>query len=335
MKFADLTYLFLLWIIPALVFFYIYAFKKKNDLIKLFCEDILISKIMPDISFDRQKLKAFLIILAVAFILIALIRPRWGYHWEEVKQKGVDITVVVDVSNSMLAQDVKPNRLKRAKMEIEDLIKIIRGDRLGLVAFAGQSFLQCPLTLDYGAFKLFLDYLDTDLIPVQGTAIGSAIRTAAKGFDKKEKKSKAIILITDGEDHIGDPINAAEEAKKEGIKIYVIGIGSAEGAPIPEPDGGGFKKDETGQLIMTKLDEATLQKIALTTGGSYVRSITGDMDLEKIYIEGIKQELEEKELKSQRRKRFEERFQIFVGLAILMIVLESFISEKKKRVELI
>ena len=326
MKFVDLTYIHLLWIIPVLVYFYIYAFKKKDELIRLFCEDTLIGKIMPDVSRSRQKLKAFLVVLAVIFIVIALVRPRWGYHWEEIRQKGVDIVVVVDVSNSMLAEDVKPNRLKRAKMEIEDLLNIIQGDRIGLIAFAGKSFLQCPLTLDYGAFKMFMDYIDTDLIPMQGTAIGNAIQTAAKAFDKNEKGSKAMILITDGEDHKGNPIKAAEKAKQEGIKIFVIGIGSVGGAPMPEPDGGGFKKDDKGQLIMTKLDETTLQKIALTTGGTYVRSITGDMDLEKIYIEGIKKELEEKELKSQRRKRFEERFQIFIGLALLAILLESFIS---------
>ncbi len=333
MKFGDLTYLFMLWIVPVLILFYIYAFKKKDELIKLFCEDALIGKIMPGVSRNRQKLKALLIVLAVVFIVVALIRPRWGYHWEEVQRMGVDIVVVVDVSTSMLAQDVKPNRLKRAKMEIEDLINILQGDRIGLVAFAGDSFLQCPLSLDYCAFKMFLDYIDTDLIPVKGTAIADAIRKAIDAFDSKKRESKAIILITDGEDHSGDPVKAAEEAKAQGIKIFAIGIGSEGGAPIPEPDGGGFKKDKNGELIMTRLDEATLQKIALTTGGSYVRSITGDMDLEKIYIDGIKKELEARELKSQRRKRFEERFQIFAGIAILILVLESLISEKKKKVE--
>jgi Ca-activated chloride channel family protein len=333
MKFFELKYLFMFWVIPVLIFFYVYAFKKKDELIRLFCEEKLIDRIMPDVNRGRQKLKAFLIVLGVIFIITALLKPRWGYHWEELKRRGVDLVVAVDLSNSMLAEDVKPNRLKRAKMEIEDLINIIQGDRVGLVAFAGESFLQCPLTLDYSAFNMFLDYLDTDFIPVQGTAMDKALKTAVKALESKEKKSKAIILITDGEDHTGNSLKEAEEAKKKGIKIFTIGIGGKGGAPIPAAGGsGGFKKDKAGQLVMTTLDESTLQKIALITGGKYVRSITGDMDLEKIYVEGIKEELEDKELKSQRIKRFEERFQIFIGFAIFFIVLECFLSEKKKRV---
>jgi Ca-activated chloride channel family protein len=334
MNFGSIEYFYLLWLIPVLIIFYIYAFKRKDKLIRLFCEDILIDRIMPDLNRGKEKVKAFIIILSVAFIIFALTRPRWGYHFEELKRKGVDLIVCVDLSSSMMAEDVKPNRLKRAKIEIEDFLKIVHGDRIGLLAFAGRSFLQCPLTLDYSAFKMFLDYLDTDLIPVQGTAIEDALKAAIKALDSKDKNSKAIILITDGEDTIGNPINAAKEAKEKGIKIFTIGIGSKGGAPIPEADGmGGFKKDKRGQLVMTTLDEETLQDIALTTGGKYVRSITGDLDLEKIYIEGIKRELEEKEFKEKKVKRYEERFQLFLGFAIILLVVESFMSEKKKKVE--
>jgi len=207
---------------------------------------------------------------------------------------------------------------------------MLEGDRIGLVTFAGTSFVQCPLTLDYGACKMFLDHIDTDLIPVPGTAIAGVIRTSLKSFIKGERKSKALILITDGEDHEGEPVDAAREAKKEGIKIFPIGVGREGGAPIPLKSGsGGFKKDRRGDMIITHLDEVTLQKIALETGGSYVRSVTGDMDLDKIYLEGIRQHVEQKQLKSTRKRRWEERFQWFVFFALLFISIEFLVSERK------
>jgi len=323
MRFGNLSYLLFLWIVPGVIVFYIYAFRKKAKYIQLFSEKRLFRQLTPDVSRKRQVFKVFLLVLSIIFCVLALIRPKWGFHWEEIKRKGVDIIVCVDVSTSMLAEDIKPNRLERAKRKIHDLINLLQGDRIGLVAFAGVSFVQCPLTLDYGACQIFLDCLDTDLIPVQGTAIGNAIRTATRAFRKGERKSKVIILITDGEDHEGEPLKAAQEAKKEGIKIFAIGIGKEGGAPVPEPNGkGGFKKDSHGELILSKLDEVTLQKIALNTGGSYVRSVTGDMDLEKIYLEDIKKKTEQKELKSARQKRWEERFQWPLFLALLFLLLD-------------
>jgi len=330
MRFGNVTYLLLLWLIPGLILFYIYAFRKKDKYIKMFCEATLFRQLTPEVSRRRQVFKAFLLILCIIFCILALTRPKWGFHWEEIKRKGVDIVICVDVSASMLAEDIKPNRLERAKRKIHDLINLLQGDRIGLVAFAGTSFVQCPLTLDYGACKIFLDYLDTDLIPVQGTALGEAIRTATGSFRKGERKSRVIILITDGEDHEGNPLEAAQVAKKEGIKIFAIGIGKESGAPIPDPNGGGLKKDSGGGLILSKLDEVTLQKIALETGGGYVRSVTGDMDLEKIYLEDIKKNIEQKELESTRRKQWEERFQWPLFLALLFLGLEAFYGEKRK-----
>ena len=333
MKFGNLSYLFFLWLIPALILFYIYSFRKKDKLIRQFCSSELIKKLMPNVSRKRQILKMGFLLVAITFLTIALIRPRWGYHWEDVKRVGVDIIVAIDVSRSMLAEDVKPNRLERAKREIQDLLKMLQGDRIGLVVFSGVSFVQCPLTLDYGAVRMFLDYISPDLIPVPGTAIGEAIKKSAEAFSKEEKKSKALILITDGEDHGGDPVEAAKEAKKTGVKIFTIGVGQEGGAPIPEEEGGGFKKDEAGNMILSKLDETALQKIALETGGSYVRSVTGDMDLEKIYSEDIKTKLEQKELKSTRHKKWEERFQWFILAALFFICGELFFKERvsKKR----
>jgi len=330
MRFGNLPYLLFLWIVPGLILFYIYAFRKKDKYIKLFSDKKLFQQLTPDVSRRRQVLKVFLLLAAISFSVFALIRPKWGFHWEEIKRKGVDIFVCVDVSTSMLAEDIKPTRLERAKRKIHDLINLLEGDRIGLVAFAGISFVQCPLTLDYGACQIFLDYLDTDLIPVQGTAIADAIRTATRSFPKGERKSKVIILITDGEDHEGKPLEAAQEAKKEGINIFAIGIGKPEGAPVPDPSGkGGFKQDSSGGLILSKLDEVTLQKIALETGGSYVRSVTGDMDLDRIYLNDIKVNIEKKELESTRRKRWEERFQWPLLIALLVLSLEAFVSEKR------
>ncbi|MBW2652317.1 MAG: VWA domain-containing protein [Deltaproteobacteria bacterium] len=330
MKFGSWNYLFFLWVIPVMVVFYVYAFRKRDKMLALFCGKELVGELVPDFKKGRRLIKALLILMGIILGIFALTRPQWGFHWEEIKRVGVDVMVAIDVSESMLAEDVKPNRLERAKREVIDLIEMLEGDRIGLIAFAGTSFVQCPLTLDYGACKMFLDYIDTDLIPVPGTAIAEAIRTSLKSFNKRERKSKALILITDGEDHEGEPIDAAKEAKKEGIKIFTIGVGREGGAPIPLKDGsGGFKKDRKGDIIKTHLDEITLQKIALETGGSYVRSVTGDMDLDKIYQEGIKQHVEQKQLKSTRKRRWEERFQWFIFFALLFVSVEFFVSERR------
>ena len=330
MKFGSWNYLFFLWVIPVMVVFYVYAFRKRDKMLALFCGKELVGELVPDFKKGRRLIKALLILMGIILGIFALTRPQWGFHWEEIKRVGVDVMVAIDVSESMLAEDVKPNRLERAKREVIDLIEMLEGDRIGLIAFAGTSFVQCPLTLDYGACKMFLDYIDTDLIPVPGTAIAEAIRTSLKSFNKRERKSKALIIITDGEDHEGEPIDAAKEAKKEGIKIFTIGVGREGGAPIPLKDGsGGFKKDRKGDMVITHLDEITLQKIALETGGSYVRSVTGDMDLDKIYQEGIKQHVEQKQLKSTRKRRWEERFQWFIFFALLFVSVEFFVSERR------
>ncbi len=330
MNFAHSTYIYLFWIIPAFIFFYLYAFRKRDKLIKVFCGETLYPELVPRESRGRQKLKAVLLVSVVTFFIVALMQPRWGFHWEDIKREGVDIMVAIDVSQSMLAEDIKPSRLERAKRKVYDLCQMLEGDRIGLIAFAGTSFVQCPLTLDYGAFKIFLDYLNPDLIPVPGTAIGDAIRAAIKSFNKQERTSKALILITDGEDHESKPLEAAKEAQKDGIRIFTIGVGQEGGAPIPMKDGsGGFKKDERGEMVLSKLDETTLQKIALETSGSYVRSVTGDMDLNKIYKEDIRGKIEKKELRSTRKKRWEERFQWFVFIGILLLGVEFFMRERK------
>ena len=279
----------------------------------------------------RQIWKAVLLIATAAFMLIALLRPQIGTRLEEVTREGLDIIIALDLSTSMLAEDIKPNRLTKAKHEIEGLIDRLQGDRIGLVAFAGASIVQCPLTLDYGAAKIFLDIMDTDLIPRPGTAIGAAIKTAMGAFNEKERKFKVLIVITDGEDQEENAQQLAEDAAKEGIIIYTVGIGSREGVPIPLRQGlvqSGFKKDNQGQVVISKLDEVTLEKIALATNGKYYRATSGEEELDKIYNEIMG--MEKKEFGSLRFTQFEDRFQYLLFIALLLLIIEYFLPERQE-----
>ncbi len=330
MRFGDPFYFYLIWCLVPLIFFMVWGVRKKHQLTQKFCGTPLLSKLVQPGIKKRQQSKLVFIILAILFLFLALTRPRWGYQWEDLHQRGVDVIVALDVSNSMLAEDIKPNRLERAKRKISDLLDMMEGDRIGLVAFAGTSFVQCPLTLDYGAARIFLSAIDTQLIPVQGTALGDAIKTSVKAFRTQEKKSKALILITDGEDQTGKALSAAKSAGEQGVKIYTIGIGGKIGAPIPDSsNNGGFRKNQNGEVIVSKLDETTLQQISLETGGSYVRSVTGDIDLKTIYKDQIKKHIEKKELKSERRKIWQERFQWFIFIALICLIIETCLTEKK------
>lgn len=329
MRFGEPYYFNLLWLVPFLALLYFWARKKKQKLLERFCGSALVPHLAGANLWKVQRNKAALMIASMALMALALTQPQWGYEWEELRQEGVDIIIAIDVSNSMLAGDIKPSRLERAKRKVSDLLQMLDGDRVGLVAFAGTSYLQCPLTLDYAAAAIFLDSIDTDLIPVQGTAIGHAIRTATRAFSQTERKSKALILITDGEDHEGKAMSAAKEAGEQGIIIFTIGIGQEMGAPMPSlKSGRGFKKDKSGEVVVSRLNETLLQKISLATGGSYVRSVTGDMDLNKIYRNDIKKRVDTKELKTSRIKLWQGRFQWFILLALICLTLERGIREK-------
>ena len=265
--------------------------------------------------------------LSIFFCSIALLNPKWGFQWEDIRRRGVDVILAVDVSKSMLAEDLAPNRLVRAKRKILDLLSLVQGDRIGLIAFAGTSYLQCPLTLDYGAFRMFLDLLDTELIPQQGTAIDQAIATAVEAFENSGMKSRALILITDGEEHSGAYLKAAKEAAAKGVRIYTLGIGSPEGHPIPDPSNRGQNlKDQSGNIVFSRLNETILQEIALETGGVYVRATTSDDDLQRIYAKEILEKLELQDLKTVRQKRYEPRFQIFLLLSAFFLCICSFLS---------
>lgn len=331
-RFGNTYYLTLYWLIPALIVFYVLVFKAKKRALQKFGNLELVQKLSQSTKRARQYLKISLLLAAIVFIILALARPQLGTRLEEVKREGVDILVAIDVSNSMLAQDVSPSRLEKAKHEVATLINRLRGDRIGLIAFSGVAFVQCPLTLDYGAAKIFLDIMDPSLIPTPGTAIGQAISKALETFDQRERKYKVLILITDGENHEGDVFNVIEEAERQGVVIYTVGIGTPQGEPIPWDEGSasgrGFKKDRQGQVVITRLDEVTLEKIALQTGGKYFRATSGEEELDQIYESIAK--MEKKELGSLQFSQFEDRFQYFIALAIILLMLEFFIPERVK-----
>lgn len=341
--------LWLLWLVPAAAAFYLYSFRRKRRLLARFASPELLPRLTGGASRPRQVAKALLVLVGFAAALLSLAGIEYGFAWEEVQRRGVDLVVALDVSDSMRVEDAETGgklpRLTRARREIVDLLRLMEGDRVGLVAFAGTAFVECPLTLDYGAAEIFLGALDTDLIPVQGTALAEAIRTSLGAFEglgasegggekaaPSAGSSRAILLITDGEDHEGDVMAAAAEAKAAGVKIFAIGIGRDEGAPIPAPDGG-FRRDARGEMILSRLDEPTLQKVALATGGRYVRSVTGDIDLEQIYAQGIKATLEDRELGSRRRQRWHDRFQWALALALAALMLEPLVPERSRAAE--
>jgi len=332
LKFENPEFLHLLWGVPVILFFFIWVIKHKNKLIARFGKLESLQKMMKQYSVRKRNLKILLILLSYIFFVIAIANPQIGTKLEDVKREGIDIVVALDVSRSMLAEDIKPNRLQKAKHELSQLVDLLQGDRIGLVAFAGIPHVQCPLTLDYSAAKLFLNILDVNLIPQPGTAVGAAIETAVKVFKSEERKHKVLILITDGESHESDPVEAAKEAEQQGVIIYTIGIGSPQGVPIPVYDSrgrqAGFKKDRSGSVVTTKLDVVTLQKIAYQTGGKFFQASTGEAELDEIYKEIS--ELEKKELTSRQFSQYEDRFQIFLAIGLILLLIEILIPEKRR-----
>ncbi|MEM9292950.1 MAG: VWA domain-containing protein [Acidobacteriota bacterium] len=333
LRLGEAQRLWLMWLVPLLAIFFALSAAAAGKRLQRFAEAPTLKRLAQRVSCGKRIFKALLLLLAVSALILTLARPQWGFTWEEVRRQGVDVVVAVDVSDSMLVRDVSSSgtldRLQRAKREIVDLLQILDGDRVGIVAFAGSAFLQCPLTLDYAAAEIFLDAVDSDSIPVKGTNLAAALETSLDAFRGAGHPSRAIILITDGEDHSGRALQAARRAAEEEVRIFTIGIGRDEGAPIPDPRGG-FRRDRSGSIVLSKLDESTLQQIALDTGGSYVRSVTGDVDLEQIYTQGIKAVLEDQELESQQRRRWHERFQWTLLFAIACLMLESLISDRRR-----
>lgn len=332
MRFAHPEFLHSLWLIPLLALFFWGTATQRARQLERFGDAPLVAKLSRSVSRRRQMVKRILVLLALACLGIAAARPQIGTYAVPVQAEGIDLVFVVDTSASMLAEDLKPNRLQRAKHEIATLTDKLHGDRVGLVMFAGASFIQCPLTFDYQAAKLFLDAISVDSISVPGTALEQAIRTALRAFEaSSEGSSRVMLLLTDGENHAGDPLKAAEDASTQGIKIYTIGIGSQKGEPIPlRNDQGelvGYKKDAAGAVIMTKLDQLILEKIAVLTGGQFYQSSAGGLELEKIYgeIAAMEKTVHETRLVTH----YEEQYHYFVGLALFLLVLDTFLTDRK------
>lgn len=331
MRFAGIYYAYLLWLVIALIGFLFWANARKRKALEAFADKSLLAALTASFDARKHKIKQLLIVAALILMVFALMRPQWGFKWQEIKRRGLDILVAVDVSKSMLAEDIKPNRLERAKLALADFVKRLKGDRIGLIAFSGSAFTQCPLTVDYSGFLLSVESLGIDTIPKGGTSISGAIRQAIESYEGGLKKYKVLIIITDGEDHEGDSLKAAESAKDDGIKIFCIGIGTNEGELIPVADESGnkaFLKDRGGSVVKSRLDEATLQKIALATGGSYVRSSSNEFGLDLIYKERLSG-MEKRELESKMAKQHEERFQIPLVIAFLLLAAELLTSDRK------
>lgn len=291
------------------------------------------TRLMPEYSVGKGRVAAVLITLAVTFSVLALARPQWGEEKKKIERKGVDLIFLLDTSLSMLAEDVKPNRIEKSKMEIRNIIQKLRGDRVGMVAFAGTSFLQCPLTLDYSAFLLFVDSISTGYIPTPGTSLSEAILLGLKAFPEESRKYRAMVVFSDGEDHEGGIKEALDIAKKAGVRIYTLGTGGLEGEPIPlrSREGGkaisGYKKDRGGQVVMTRLNQDLLTGVARETGGLYFQATAGEREVDLIlkHLES----LGERRLKERLFTEREDHFQLFLLIAFLLIAGELFLGNKK------
>jgi len=332
-RFAHPEYLYALALIPLVTVFFLLMIRWKSKSLLRFGDPKLVSRLTTSASKNKPFLKFFLFITGYALLVIGLADPQIGTKLEEIKREGVDIIIALDVSNSMKAEDIKPNRLERAKQSISRLIDKLENDRIGIIVFAGQSYVQLPITADYSSAKLFLSNIDTDIIPTQGTAIGSAIELAQSSFPGNDKKHKALIIITDGENHEDDAIEQAKKANEDGIIVHTIGMGSPDGAPIPVYHNGvqvDFMKDHDGQTVLTKLDEITLEKIAAEGKGHYVRATNSDDGLSTILAQINK--MEKKSFGAKEFTDFEDRFQYFLTAGCLLILLELLFSNRKSRI---
>ncbi len=330
-RFAHPNNLYLLLLVPVLIALYYYVGKKRAAALRQFSSLEMMQQLAHDASGKKRILKFSLILISFIFLVIALANPQVGTRMEDVKQEGVDIFIALDVSLSMKAEDVKPNRLEKAKFEIRNLINRLAGDRIGLIVFSGEAYTQFPLTIDYSAANLFLDVVDVESVPNPGTAIGSAIQQAMKSFNFEDPTTKVLIVITDGENNEGDAIDQAKDAAKKGVLVYTIGMGSSQGAPIPMYDGGGrqtdFKRDRSGNVVLTKLDENSLQEIASIGKGKYYHATNAQDELDAIYKDI--NSLQKREFGTKQFTEFDDKFQYFLFAALLLLFVEVMLSDKK------
>jgi len=332
MRFAAPEYLWGLLGLPVLIGLFVLSFRRRRRALEAFGDLRLLKRLSASASLERRMIKASFVVVAALFLILALARPQWGAKLETVTRRGVDVIVAVDTSLSMLAEDVKPNRMAQARAAVGSFMDLLRGDRVGLVAFAGTSYVACPLTLDYTAARMFVDVLDVDLIPVQGTAIADAIQTATAAFRPGERRYKVLVLITDGEDHEGNVAAAAGAAAAEGITIYTVGVGSPGGEPIPlrnaRGDIIGYKEDREHRKVTSRLGETDLETVALATGGRYFRSTPEGLELHRVYEEISR--MDQRSLSGRTMSAYEERYQFPLGTAILFLLVEAALGERRR-----
>jgi Ca-activated chloride channel family protein len=334
-KFAHPQYLYALLAIPVIIILFIGVSYWRKKILKRFGDSRLLKILIPDFSKGWPIVRLILLLCGITFLIFGIADPQVGSKLEEVKRQGIDLVVCLDVSNSMNAQDIKPSRLESAKRSISRLIDQLEGDRIGIVVFAGRAYVQLPITTDYSAARMFLSTINTNVVSAQGTAIEEAIKSAMNSFDFENTHSKAIVIITDGEDHDGDAIKATQEAAEKGVKVFTIGMGLAEGAPIPIMDSRGnitgYRKDKSGNTIITRLDETILQQIASTGNGMYVRANTSRAGLELIYEEINK--MEKTEFDTKMFSDYEHQFQILLMFALAFILIELIVLERKGKLQ--
>lgn len=330
-RFFHSEYLYLLLVVPALAGFFWFVIIARNKASGRFAAPAMFPRLAGTMSSAKRVTRMALLLLATGFLVLGLANPQIGTRMEEVKQEGVDLFIALDVSLSMKAEDLKPNRLERAKQEIRNLVSRLTGDRIGLIVFAGDAFTQFPLTTDYSAANLFLDAVDVDAVPLAGTNIGAAIEQAMESFDPREQTTKVVVIITDGENTEGEVVETAAEAAQQGVLLYTIGMGSPDGVPIPMYDGSGrqtdFKRDRMGQVVVTKLDEVGLEKIAAVGKGKYFRGTTAQDELDEIYRDISA--LQKKEYGVKQFTDYEDRYQWFLAPALLLLLAEVMMSEHR------
>ena len=331
-RFGDEKALMALAVIPLLFLVYWLTGRYQRRQLAKWGDSALLDKLMPDFSSMRVFVKFVVWVFAYALLVIAVARPQFGTKLSEVKRRGVELIIALDVSNSMMAEDIQPNRLENAKMAISRLVDRLENDKIGLIVFAGDAYIQMPVTTDYAAAKLFLNSINTQIVPKQGTAIGSAIHLAMRSFTPNSEKSRAIVIITDGENHEEDALAAAKEAAAAGIIIHTIGIGSPQGVPIPVTSGSGqkdYRTDYEGKVIVSKLNEELLRQIAEAGNGTYIRATAARTGLTTILDEMNKMEKQEIQMKVY--AEYDEQFVYYVGFALLLLFIDFILTTRKSR----
>ncbi len=329
----EKIYFYLLFIVPVIVvlFLLVVIWKKRTQ--KKFANTALLKRLTPDRSYNKGTLKLLVFILGLSLLIIGLVNPKIGTKLETVKREGVDIVFAVDVSKSMLAEDIAPNRLEKAKRLVSEIINQLASDRIGIIAYAGQAYPQLPITTDYGAAKMFLQSMNTDMLTSQGTAIDQAIELASTYYDDEEQTNRVLFIISDGEDHSeGSTIEAVEEAVDAGIRIYTIGVGKQKGAPIPIKRNGileSLKKDNQGETVITRLNEDILVDIANEGNGQYIDGSNTDAAVESIKEELL--QMDKKEFEAKQFAEYKDQFQWFIGAALLLLFLDIFILDRKTK----